>query len=63
MFSLIKDQPNILVSDVGIKALFEIFPFLSFIVLLGSVYFTYRFIKEFNKQIILPLNSPIYDLF
>ena len=62
MFSLIADQPKVLLSDAGIRALLEIFPFFSFLCLILSGYLLYRFIKQFNAQQIIPLNSPLYEI-
>jgi|SRR3989339_1667341 len=62
MISLIMDQPNLLLSSTGIKAMLEIFPFISFVILAGSVYLLYKFIKQFTQQQIIPLNSPLYEI-
>ncbi len=63
MLSLIAQEPQMLLSSIGVKAVVDIFPFISFFIMLSSVYFVYRFTKQFAKLEIIPLNSPLYEVF
>lgn len=62
MMRFVLEQPEILLSSTGLKAMIDTFPFISFLALFLSAFFLYKAVRQFAKQEIIPLNSPLYEL-